>query len=88
MQAQICKNGVGWNGHGCLDVFYRSQHRLEADAEVVLQLDPKLQNALIQSQRVGDLLLKSEEKELAQVDKLADDLLEREYRYTGQIIIL
>lgn len=47
---------------------------------MVMQLDSQLQDALTQSRRVGDLLLKSEQKELAQIDDFATRLLEREYR--------
>ena len=54
---------------------------------MVMQLDPQLQDALTQSRRMGDLLLKSEQRELAQIDDLAARLLEREYRCTYAVCI-
>ena len=33
-----------------------------------------------QSRRIGDLLLKNEQHEIAEISKLAADLLDREYR--------
>ena len=47
---------------------------------MVLRRDPKLQEALRHSRRVGDMLLKVEEQEMAKVNQLTDDLLKQEYR--------
>lgn len=47
---------------------------------MVLRRDPKLQEALRHSRRVGDMLLKIEEQEMAKVNQLTDDLLKQEYR--------
>ena len=47
----------------------------------MIQQDPHLEEALQQSRRVGDLLLKNEEQETAEISRLAADLLDREYRY-------
>ncbi len=47
---------------------------------MVLRRDPKLQEALRHSRRVGDMLLKVEEQEVAKVNQLTDDLLKKEYR--------
>ena len=53
----------------------------EEKAVVIFQQDPRLEDALQQSLRVGDMLLKNEQQETAQINRLAADLLEREYRY-------
>ena len=47
---------------------------------MILRRDPQLQEALKQSRRVGDMLLKNEEREVAKVNQLVDDLLGQEYR--------
>lgn len=47
---------------------------------VVIQQDPRLEDALQQSRRIGDLLLKNEQHEIAEISKLAADLLDKEYR--------
>ena len=47
---------------------------------VIIRQDPHLEEALQQSRRVGDLLLKNEEQETAEISRLAADLLDREYR--------
>ena len=39
-----------------------------------------MEDALQQSQRVGDLLLKCEQQETAEISRLAADLIDREYR--------
>lgn len=52
----------------------------EEESGVVLRRDPKLHDALKQSLRLGDMLLKNEERELAQANQLTDDLLKQEYR--------
>ncbi|CAL8462414.1 g1947 [Coccomyxa elongata] len=52
----------------------------EEESLVVLRRDPKLQEALRHSRRVGDMLLKVEEQEMAKVNQLTDDLLKKEYR--------
>ncbi|KAK9906436.1 hypothetical protein WJX75_001794 [Coccomyxa subellipsoidea] len=52
----------------------------EEESIVILKRDPLLVDALRQSRRLGDLLLKNEERELAQVNQLVDDLLNQEYR--------
>ena len=58
----------------------------EEEAVVIFQQDPRLENALQQSLRVGDMLLKNEQQETAQINRLAAHLLDREYRYnTGAL---
>ena len=52
----------------------------EEETVVIIQQDPHLEEALQQSRRVGDLLLKNEERETAVINRLAADLLDREYR--------
>lgn len=52
----------------------------EEESIVILRRDPLLVDALRQSRRLGDMLLKNEERELAQVNQLVDDLLNQEYR--------
>ncbi len=47
---------------------------------MIIRQDPHLEEALQQSRRVGDLLLKNEEQETAEISRLAADLLDREYR--------
>lgn len=47
----------------------------------MLRRDRELQQALQQSIRAGDLLLKAEEQELRAVDMLAKQLLQSEYRW-------
>ena len=54
----------------------------EEETVVIIQQDPQLEEALQQSRRVGDLLLKNEEQETAEINRLAADLLDREYRCT------
>ncbi len=54
--------------------------RGEEDSVVLIQQDPRLDDALQQSRRVGDFLLKNEQHERAEISKLAADLLDREYR--------
>lgn len=61
---------------------YRSDaDRVKQAAEDRLQKDAVLKQAYETSQRVGDLLLKSEAEELEQVSKYADELLQKEYRW-------
>ncbi len=50
---------------------------------MILRRDPQLQEALKQSRRVGDMLLKNEEREVAKVNQLVDDLLGQDYRYAA-----
>ncbi|CAL5227716.1 g10726 [Coccomyxa viridis] len=52
----------------------------EEEKVMIIQQDPHLEQALQQSRRVGDLLLKNEEQETAEISRLAADLLDREYR--------
>lgn len=47
---------------------------------MIMQQDPRLEDALLKTRRVGDLLLKIVEQETAEISKLAADLLDREYR--------
>ena len=54
----------------------------EEEAVVIIQQDPHLEEALQQSRRVGDLLLKNEDHETAEISRLAIYLLKREYRWT------
>lgn len=60
-------------------IIYRLPQK-EEDTVVLIQQDPHLEEALQQSRRVGDLLLKNEEQETAEISRLAADLLDREYR--------
>lgn len=46
--------------------------------------DKDLEQALEGSRRVGDLLLKREHEELAAIDKLAAELIQKEYRQVLQ----
>jgi hypothetical protein len=46
-------------------------------------LEPEVRSALATSRRVGALLLKAEEQEMAAVAAAADDLLKREYRWAS-----
>ncbi len=46
----------------------------------VLEHDKAMKRALDVSRRAGDLLLKSEQEELARVKNYADELLRQEYR--------
>ena len=52
----------------------------EEEAVVVIRQDPRMEDALQQSQRVGDLLLKHEQQETAEISRLAAELIDREYR--------
>ena len=61
-------------------LFCRLPHK-EEEKVMIIQQDPHLEQALQQSRRVGDLLLKNEEQETAEISRLAADLLDREYRY-------
>lgn len=49
----------------------------------VAKQDRALTHALEQSHRVGRMLLKAEDAELAQVQKLADELIASEYKCVG-----
>jgi len=51
-----------------------------AALEETLRSSKQLRSALEHSTRVGDLLLKSEEAEVARVQEYAEDLLDHEYR--------
>ena len=53
----------------------------EEEAVLVIRQDPRMEDALQQSQRMGDLLLKHEQQETAEISRLAADLIDREYRY-------
>ena len=52
----------------------------EEEAVSVIRQDPRMEDALQQSQRMGDLLLKHEQQETAEISRLAADLIDREYR--------
>ncbi|CAK0751520.1 hypothetical protein CVIRNUC_002074 [Coccomyxa viridis] len=52
----------------------------EEEAVLVIRQDPRMEDALQQSQRMGDLLLKHEQQETAEISRLAADLIDREYR--------
>ena len=52
----------------------------EEEAVLVIRQDPRMEDALQQSQRMGDLLLKHEQQETTEISRLAADLIDREYR--------
>lgn len=54
----------------------------------VAKQDRALAHALEQSHRVGRMLLKAEDAELAQVQKLADELIASEYKCVGWCIVM
>jgi len=51
------------------------------DLAATFSLEPELRGALVNSRRVGALLLKAEEQEAASVAAAADELIKREYRW-------
>ncbi|KAK9818419.1 hypothetical protein WJX72_012411 [[Myrmecia] bisecta] len=53
---------------------------LEQEVLATLQRDKQLKRALERSTRAGALLLKAEREEVAQVDALAEELTQKEYR--------
>ncbi|KAK9792073.1 hypothetical protein WJX73_008922 [Symbiochloris irregularis] len=54
--------------------------RTEEEVLALMRRDRELQQALQRSRRAGDLLLKAEEDEVAAVNQLVSDLLQKEYR--------
>ena len=55
----------------------------EAAAAAAARQDPAIARALDRSRRVGGLLLKREQEELAAVEELAKEMISREYRWGG-----
>mgnify|MGYP006940077728 CR=1 FL=1 len=59
----------------------RREQQPQHDSELAaVQQDQQLAQALQRSRRVGGMLLKKEDEELKQINSLADELIQREYR--------
>ncbi len=61
----------------------RAPKREHHEAELIARQDKSLAQALERSRRVGGMLLKREDEELREISKLADEMIQREYRSVG-----